>query len=178
MENGRGIDLNLDAAAAIGEIIGAAAVVISVVYLAIQIRKQTEESRLAATRDLAFHSQENFQQLVQDPELLEVYRLGIADYDSLPENERLRLSIFFANVFRVAELQYLHGTRNRTDPIHSESMGRGLSEGLTFPGMRRWWELSRDMFDDEFQDEVERAITRARTRGYRGSFGTISSNRG
>ena len=97
--------MNLETGAALGEIIGAAAVVISVIYLAIQIRKQTEEARLAATRDLAFHSQENFQQLVQDPELLNIYRKGIADYDSLPEDERLRLSLFFANLFRVAELQ-------------------------------------------------------------------------
>ena len=37
----------------ISEIIGSAAVVISVVYLAFQVRKQTEEARLAATRDLA-----------------------------------------------------------------------------------------------------------------------------
>ena len=166
--------MNLDAAASIGEIIGAAAVVISVAYLAIQIRKQTEESRLAATRDLSFHSQENFQQLVQDPELLDIYRRGIADYDLLPENERLRLSIFFANVFRVAELQYLHSTRNKTDLIHSESMRKGLSEGLTFPGMRRWWELSHDMFDEDFQKEVELAMAKAMTGGYRGSFGTIT----
>ena len=164
--------MNLEAGAALGEIIGAAAVVISVIYLAIQIRKQTEEARLAATRDLAFHSQENFQQLVQDAELLKIYRQGIADYDSLPEDERLRLSLFFANMFRVAELQYLHATRDKSDPVHFKSMGMGLLEGLTFPGVRRWWELSHEMFDDGFQSHVNGTIKSAVARGYKGSFGT------
>ncbi len=43
--------MNWDALGAIGEIVGATAVVISVIYLAVQIRKQTVESRLSATRD-------------------------------------------------------------------------------------------------------------------------------
>ena len=164
--------MNLEAGAALGEIIGAVAVVISVIYLAIQIRKQTEEARLAATRDLAFHSQENFQQLVQDAELLKIYRQGIADYDSLPDDDRLRLSIFFANLFRVAELQYLHGLRGKSDSVHFESMDIGLLEGLTFPGIRRWWELSHDMFDEGFQTHVNGRIESAVAGGYKGSFGT------
>jgi hypothetical protein len=40
--------MDLNVAVAVGEIIGAIAVVISVVYMAIQIRKQTEEARLSA----------------------------------------------------------------------------------------------------------------------------------
>ena len=44
--------MNWDAAGAIGEIIGATAVVVSVIYLAVQIRGQTEQAKLAATREL------------------------------------------------------------------------------------------------------------------------------
>ncbi len=42
-----------DALGAAGEIVGALAVVVSVVYLAVQIGKQTAESRMAATRELS-----------------------------------------------------------------------------------------------------------------------------
>lgn len=109
---------------------------------------------------------------MQDPELLNIYRKGIADYDSLPEDERLRLSLFFANLFRVGELQYLHWIRDKSDPVHFESMRMGLLEGLTFPGFRRWWELSHEMFDEGFQSHVNGAIKSAVSRGYKGSFGT------
>lgn len=45
--------MNWDAIAAVGEIMGALAVVVSVAYLAVQIRKQTAESRLTAARELS-----------------------------------------------------------------------------------------------------------------------------
>jgi hypothetical protein len=41
-----------DAIGAVGEIVGAVAVVVSVIYLSVQVEKQTEEARLTATREL------------------------------------------------------------------------------------------------------------------------------
>ena len=45
--------MNWEIAATIAEGIGAAAVAISLAYLASQIHRQTEQSRLAATREIA-----------------------------------------------------------------------------------------------------------------------------
>ena len=44
--------MNWEAIGAIGEIIGAAAVVVSLIYLATQIRTQNNEARLAATHEI------------------------------------------------------------------------------------------------------------------------------
>ena len=45
--------MNWDAIGALSESVGAIAVFITLLYLAIQIRAQTKESRLTATRDLS-----------------------------------------------------------------------------------------------------------------------------
>ena len=105
----------------LSEIIGSAAVVISVIYLAFQVRKQVQEARLAATRELAAQFQESVRLIAEDEKLAEIYQKGIADYDSLPSNERLRLSICFINTFRVIEQQYIHMTRGNVDPIFFKS---------------------------------------------------------
>ena len=45
--------MNWDAIGAVGEIVGAMAVVVSLVYLGSQIRVQNRESRLAAMHDVS-----------------------------------------------------------------------------------------------------------------------------
>ena len=45
--------MNWDALTATAEITGAASVINSVVYLAVQVKKQTEEARFMATRELS-----------------------------------------------------------------------------------------------------------------------------
>ncbi len=83
--------MNWDAIGAIGEVFGAIAVVVSVGYLAIQVRKQTEESKLAATRELAAQFQTGLDMLAQDGELISIWAVGVQDYISLPNDDRLRL---------------------------------------------------------------------------------------
>ena len=65
--------MNWDALGAIGEIVGATAVAISVIYLAVQIRKQTVESRLSATRDLSDKRSGFMKVLVSDEDLSQIW---------------------------------------------------------------------------------------------------------
>jgi hypothetical protein len=78
-----GVGMNWDAIGAVGEAIGAAGVIASLVYLAIQIRASTRASavqaKLQATRLLS----EVMDSLIQTPELNDLYLRGLADLGSL-----------------------------------------------------------------------------------------------
>ena len=133
--------MNLETLANIGEFVGALGVIISVIYLAVQVRKQTEESRLAATRELADQYQSCLAACVEDPSLSEVWLKGIKDFRALSDPERLRLSLQFQRLFRNLEQQFLHRRRVSVDSSYFESIDRSFTEALTFPGMLEWWEL-------------------------------------
>ena len=60
--------MNWDAIGAVGEIVGASGVIISVIYLALQIKKQTKESQMASMRDLSQQMQQNLDPVVSDPQ--------------------------------------------------------------------------------------------------------------
>lgn len=79
----------------IGELIAALATIATLFYLAVQIKKQAQESKLMATRDLAVEVRRVLEPLVTNKELAAIYRAGIRDYEALPDDDRLRLSIFF-----------------------------------------------------------------------------------
>lgn len=164
--------MNWDAIGAVGEIIGAMAVVISVAYLAIQIRKQTDEAKMAATRGLAAEYHNWLKSLTDDEKLTELYLKAIRDYMSLEDNDRMQISIFFIRGFRVLEQQYIHTSRGKLDDSYFESANIAYKQFLTFPGVKQWWEQSNDMFEDGFRMRVEEWIEDAKTLDYRGSFGT------
>ncbi len=162
--------MNWDAIGAVGEILGAAAVVVSVVYLAIQVRKQTEEARLAATRELATQFQNMLEPIAHDSEFSVIYKKGIMDYMNLPDNERLQMAYQFAIMFRIFEQQYLHTTRGNVDPVYFESVNLALFDVLTFPGVQQWWDSSNSQFCRPFYSYIEEKLVSAKARGYQSSF--------
>jgi hypothetical protein len=169
--------MNWDAIGAFGEIAGAIGVIVSVIYLAVQVRKQTEESRLEATRSLAGQYQAAIGAVADDKELSEIWLKAIKDYESLQDSERLRASLQFQRLFRVLEQQYLHTKRSSIDGDYFISIDHSFTEALTFPGVRRWWTLSDRMFEKGFRDYIESMIKEADERGYSGSFGTAETPR-
>ena len=79
--------MNLATIAVIAQIIGSSAVVVSVIYLALQVRSQTQQSRLEASRELAMHWTENVSRLVEDSDFPGLYLQGATDYDSLTREQ-------------------------------------------------------------------------------------------
>ena len=82
-----------DAVGAIAEIIGALAVVVSLVYLATQIRIQNKESRSSAVREVIDGHRTSLSELHQ-PEMADIWVRGMADFDQLSPSESIRWVIY------------------------------------------------------------------------------------
>ena len=162
--------MNWDAAGAIGEIVGALAVVISVIYLAVQIRRQTDQSRLAASRELATNWIESLNQLVESESFAELYLRASADYQSLPNTDRVRIMAHWGQIMRIIEQQYLHVKEGNIDPVFFDSSDQALVEWLRSPGVQQWWAIYRDVFSDEFCAFVDVRLASAKSQGYDSSF--------
>jgi len=116
--------MNLSAITAVGGMIGAAGVIISVAYLAIQIKKQTAESRLAATRELAAQHQESMRIIAADPSMTNIDLKAVKDYLSLPADERVRIGIVFNDIFRNSEQRYLHSKGEHVEGKYLDSINK------------------------------------------------------
>jgi len=94
---------------AIAEIAGAIAVVVSWLYLGIQVREQNRESRLAAMRETAVGLREAYSEFtnINNAELL---ICGNKDYDELDDAEKLVLITLWTNVFRVWEEAFIQNS--------------------------------------------------------------------
>jgi hypothetical protein len=75
--------VNWEAISAIGQLVGAIAVVISLVYLASAVRSNTHATRLAAMRSTLDFLNRFTQQITEHADLAELRNRGFDDFESL-----------------------------------------------------------------------------------------------
>ena len=145
----------LESLANLGEIIGAIAVVVSLIYLAVQVRQNTHAQRTenfsrALDRVAAMQAS-----LSQDSDAAIVFAKGVADPTALSTTERIQFTWVMYELFGAFEFMFM---ASNTDAIPEEVWQRWSSAvawWLTFPGIQIWWQVRPIPFTDSFTSYVE-----------------------
>ncbi len=123
----------------IGEFIAAIATLVTLVYLALQIRQNTRTVRTSTYQAVLDSSRSDTELLLAHPHLERIYRLGRRDPTELTGEERPVFRMLLGQLllnYEIMFLQYQQG-------ILDEDFWRGRQEGLrallTQPGVRHWW---------------------------------------
>src|SRR6202008_2926926 len=87
--------MNLNDLANIGQVIGAIAVVVSLIYVALQIRQNTAAVRSATAQSVHEHFAGWYNAFATDASLPEIGVKGLKDYGSLSETEKARFVACF-----------------------------------------------------------------------------------
>jgi hypothetical protein len=144
--------MNWDAVGAIGEIAGALAVIITLVYLSAQVRQNTRASRLAAIQAASENSSRFSELIAADPELSELVWRGMREPESLDEAETRR---WFAawNVFirREAVSYYLYKEGVMPEKLWAARVG-ALGGGLNQPGLQFYLEIAGPSLPEDFRE--------------------------
>ena len=102
-----------EAIGAIGEIVGALAVVLTLVYLAIQLRLNTKSTNSNSSNNVMEGFNAFNTTLFSDPELVRIYYLGLQAPDSLSPDQQQQFGHMAAclmNIYRNLYHQYAGGT--------------------------------------------------------------------
>ena len=147
--------MNWEAISAIGELVGAIAVIVTIGYLAIQIRQNTSALRAVATQGVTDEAASIYQTLCTDPELATIAVRGWNAIDELNNSETAR---FYA--YNMMTLFYLQNWYFQTRDGHIEvdllaSWTRILQQMVTTQGFQRFWNDRKMIFAPEFQRYVD-----------------------
>ena len=104
--------MNWEAISAIGQIVGAIAVVVSLIYLAREIRTNARSARVASLHDVNRWLGE----LVEHPHLAELYYRGIRDFRSLKSADLVRFSALMDQMFYIFRELYYQQLDGHLDP--------------------------------------------------------------
>ena len=147
--------MNWEAIGAIGEIVGALAVVISLIYLATQIRTQNTESRLASIHEILVGFRESLQ-VFASGDAAEIMARANEDYDSLSNAETVKLICGIYPILRVWEEAFIQYENGRLEERVWVGINSQYASYLGYPSVARVWDLRKSHFDQSFQDMVQK----------------------
>jgi len=157
--------VNWDAIGALAELVGAVGVIVSLLYLATQIRSSNRMSAVQAKLDATRMLNDYVDALIQSPELNELWRRGVAESDTLTRDQYIRFSNLALKAFwyfSATYYQYRLGTLARDNWHEVLAVMNFWTDGS---GTRYWWQRNgREMFGPEFVDFIDRQLESAASR--------------
>ncbi|MDH4108192.1 MAG: hypothetical protein OEW35_07730 [Gammaproteobacteria bacterium] len=134
----------------IGEFVGSIAVLLSLVYLAFQIRNSTEAARTSTYQSVVSDFGELNRAMASTPGLSSLFVKGMNDFLSLDPDEKARVSQLFFMIFHYFENMYY---QNRKGYLENDVWIGWKRLMLTYygcAGFQAWWLLRKDVFSSRF----------------------------
>ena len=146
--------MNWEAIGAIGEIVGAMAVFVSLVYLALQIRNQNKESRVSSVHEITEAFRQSIESLSR-PDIAPLYVRGVKGLDELEEWERLAFIALVQGLARVWEEAYYQHSEGRLDDSIWAAMDAQYTDWVSAKGLQEFWQLRKLYYRSEFREHVD-----------------------
>jgi hypothetical protein len=144
--------------AAWGEFIGGIAVVVSLIYLASQIRQNSRLMQVSTTVAIATSQGLSTSALLDKPSLARIWTMETAEFESLPEIEQARLGSFVGMQLSTYQQNYYF----QKDGVVRDEVWKAQRRTAASLFRQAWtqkiWSDSRLAFSDEFGDFVDGLI--------------------
>ena len=147
--------MNWDAVAAIAELLGAAGVIASLLYLAVQVRQNTRQTRLAAQQATVQELGVALRAQAQDREWAELLSRGIEDIENLDKVERVQFLSHVGSILRLYESAYLHFREGTLDARFWHGFERAIADVIGCPGIWAAIGLRRHHLNEEFAAHLD-----------------------
>ena len=142
--------MDWNAVGAVAELIGALAVVISLVYLASQIRMSNTLAIAQTRRDMLHATQQELYKIVQHPDIFESFHK-----ETLSREEKIRFNEWLIADMRGREFEWMQHRDGSLDTDTYESYRAVIAVNLGTRRTREWWKVNRIYFDPEFARIVD-----------------------
>jgi hypothetical protein len=143
--------VNWEAISAIGQMVGAIGVIISLIYLTREIRKNARSARRASVDTMNWW----LGQLAKNHHLSAVFDRGLDDKEALEGSDRLTFQAVMLQWFHIFAEMYYQQLEGELDPRlwhEAETLMGAMFQRR--PGMQAWWRSFSDIFGEQFVNYV------------------------
>lgn len=150
--------MNWDAMGAIAEVVGAAGVIASLLYLGIQIRQSTSTDQARAFQDI-FSDFTTQNHKMFGPENINLIVSAMQDFSGLSRGDRLRFDHLMMGHFNVLEATIFSNSAFLLGDGTMENWSYALrTRFLPYTGVRDWWSEAKSIFAPETRAWVDEQI--------------------
>jgi hypothetical protein len=147
-----------------GEVLGALAVVLSLIYLARQVRDSSCQEQRAQYFELNKEAVAFADAIAGDGEWADILLRGFLDRASLTPTEAFRFNAGLLGLFRAYEALFLYYREGGVHDWGAESFRSTMLDIVGFAGVQIYWKDRKHWFSEEFQKEVAALIAIAEPR--------------
>ncbi len=152
--------MNWEAIGAIGNVVGAVVVTVTLVYLIIQIKQNNKLLRLNTANVVTEELQAMFSLLAADKDLSEIF-IEAGKREVLEGVNRVRYYTFTNNVMRIYENAYLQRKERSIPEAHWVGLTRLMIDYTDMPAFSSYWSDRKHWGSDEFVEYMESEIISA-----------------
>ncbi|MDX1507808.1 MAG: hypothetical protein R3358_05985 [Woeseiaceae bacterium] len=135
--------MNWDAVSAVAEVVGVIAVVVSLIYLAVQVKQNTNQLRQENMYTLVRGTLDTNWYYHRDPVAFEVFERGVRSYDDLSPQEQAHFHSIVVDLSFYLELVRQLCRAGLIDKSALDVNLRFMLAILNTPGGRQWWALAQ-----------------------------------
>jgi hypothetical protein len=152
--------MTLSDAESIGSLVSGLAVLVSLVYLSLQVRQSARNQRALMQQGRANRVTDAALRMAE-PTLSPIYSKGCSGDESLTADQLDQFMALCRAAFLSAEDSLLQYKSGQLDEMAYRSFATGAQSLLAAPGLRAVWRLSRDQYGDEFVRFMEEVLASA-----------------
>ena len=142
---------------AVGELVGGLAVIISLLYVGLQIKQSAAASRAATTQ--AFSKQySDLNQMIVGAGISDIFARGMAGLDGLDKGERVSFMAVLSSISRTLESFYMQKEKGDLDSRLLEGWFLQYMDLHANPGVQEFWEIRKHQYSADFVRFLEDRI--------------------
>lgn len=142
---------------AFAQLIAAVGVIVSLFYLAAQIRQNTRSMRAVVVDSLAHSLVDLLGPQAQNPESLRALSIVTENWNAASDEDRARSLPFIFATFKLFENAWFQQRQGTLDQQQWEGWDAYIRIYYHQPGVKTWWTMRRAAFAAGFRDYVEKS---------------------
>ena len=148
-----GSDMKTERLRDAAELVGIAAIVVSLIFVGLEVRQSAAATRGATQQALADSAREASGALAggEETAALTLRFLSANDWSDFSEVERFRMVILFTTMLRVYESAYYQWSEGNLAPEVWAGWDASLRGTAPMPGVAKYWDERKGYFDERFR---------------------------
>lgn len=150
-----------DAISSLAEVVGAVGVILSLLYLATQIRHGLTTAADTATKETIASVVVQLNAMAEEPNRSSITK-GLIDYRNLSGDEKVAFDSLTTSLIMIASSSFMSNKANLLpDELFAGWSGYLQPRFFSYSGAQEWWDESRNIFLPEMQEWVDEEFSKA-----------------
>jgi hypothetical protein len=152
--------MSLEQLGIVADIVGAIAIIVTLIYLSIQVKDSARASRSAAVTDATTAMQAFYQELGSNPATSKLFLDGLTHPDTLSKEAQFQYLMMMHSCFLGFQRSFFLAREGTLDLALRDSIGTAMHAVNHLPGIHLYWRQRKGYFQPEFVEWVEGLLAR------------------